>query len=79
MVSSVTENRTSLSFEIDDLTGGTVTVRRWIDQDVCTVLFLTHLNYFNGAWKSPYLTWEPPFSPHTILNFIGMDMILSWT
>ncbi|CAB3981018.1 Hypothetical predicted protein [Paramuricea clavata] len=33
MVLSVTENRTHLSFEIGDLTGGIVSVKRWLDQD----------------------------------------------
>ena len=32
MISSVTENRTNLSFEINDFTG-TVNVKRWLDQD----------------------------------------------
>ena len=37
MISSVTENRTNLSFEINDFTG-TVNVKRWLDQDVCMLL-----------------------------------------
>ena len=38
MVSSVTESRTHLSFEIDDLTGGIISVKRWLDQDVCSCI-----------------------------------------
>lgn len=34
MVVSVTENKTNLSYEIDDFSGKILNVKRWIDQDV---------------------------------------------
>ena len=38
------ENTTHLAYEIDDLTGGRITVKRWIDKEVseCEVWYYGH-------------------------------------